>query len=284
MQTMFRFCPSVICCYDGDRAGRDAAWRALQSALPHLKDGVELKFVFLPDGEDPDSFVQREGKDAFLKRLAEALPLSSYFFDRLLTELDVSSDAGKSALWAKANEMITSIPSEFYREALLDKLANLVGRPRSGKTPQKNARQVAIVPQSTKITPMRRAIALLLQHPILATVMPLAPELNDANIPGVQLLMSIQQRLLASPELTTAQLLEYWRDMPEYAILSKLALWDHQVAEEQLSQEFLDTFRSIEDQYLQQRLESLQRKDQLSKLSLAERHEYAMLLKAFKSK
>ncbi len=284
MQTMFRFCPSVICCYDGDRAGRDAAWRALQSALPNLKDGVELKFVFLPDGEDPDSLVGKEGKDAFLLRLNDALPLSNYLFDRLLTEIDVNSDAGKSALWSKANEMIGAIPSEFYREALLDKLANLVGRPRAIQTRSKSGRTVANTPQSTKITPMRRAVALLLQQPLLAKAMPVAPELNDANIPGVQLLLSIQQRLLERPDLTTAQLLEHWRDTPEYAILAKLALWDHQVAEEQLTQEFLDTFRSIEDQYLQQRLESLQRKDQLSKLSVAERHEYAMLLKAFKSK
>ena len=284
MQTMFRFCPTIICCYDGDRAGRDAAWRALQSALPHLKDGVELKFVFLPDGEDPDSLVGKEGKDAFLLRLNDALPLSNYLFERLLADIDVSSDAGKSALWSKANEMISGIPSEFYREGLLDKLANLVGRPRTSPTRSKSARIVANVPQSTKITPMRRAIALLLQQPLLAKVMPVAPELNDANIPGVQLLLSIQQRLLDRPDLTTAQLLEHWRDTPEYGILAKLALWDHQVAEEQLSQEFLDTFRSIEDQYLQQRLESLQRKDQLSKLSVAERHEYAMLLRAFKSK
>jgi len=134
------------------------------------------------------------------------------------------------------------------------------------------------------MTPMRRAIALLVQHPLLATVMPLAPELGDANLPGVHLLLQLQQKLLAQPNLTTAQLLEHWRDTPESAILNKLALWEHQITEEQLSQEFLDTFRAIEDQYLQQRLEALQRKDQLSKLSLAERQEYIMLLKAFKTK
>lgn len=285
MQTMFRFCGKVICCYDGDRAGRDAAWRALQSALPNLKDGVELNFVFLPDGEDPDTLVQKEGKDAFLARLSDAMPLSNYLFEHLLQELDVNSDAGKSALWAKANEMIALIPSEFYRDSLLERLANLVGRKRTEQqlTAGKN-RKAATVVQSTKITPMRRAIALLLQYPSLAQVMPVAPELAQANMPGMPLLMAIQQHLLEKPQLTTAQLLEYWRELPEYNILSKLALWDHQVAEEQLTQEFSDTFRSIEDQYLQQRLESLQRKDQLSKLTVAEKHEYVMLLKAFKSK
>jgi len=284
MQTMFRFCSKVICCYDGDRAGRDAAWRALQSALPHLKDGVELNFVFLPDGEDPDSLVQKEGKTDFLQRLDQAMPLSHYLFEHLLKEHDVSGDGGKSALWVKANEMIGQIPSEFYRETLSERLSQLVGRSRdSVKTASGKRSQPVTVPGS-KITPMRRAVALLLQNPALAKVMPYAPELAQANLPGAALLLAIQQHLLEKPGLTTAQLLEYWRQLPEYNILSKLALWDHQVAEEQLTQEFLDTFRSIEDQYLQQRLESLQRKDQLSKLSVAERHEYAMLLKAFKSK
>jgi len=213
------------------------------------------------------------------------MPLSNYLFEHLLQELDVNSDAGKSALWAKANEMIALIPSEFYRDSLLERLANLVGRKRTEQqiSAGKN-RKAAVVVQSTKITPMRRAIALLLQYPSLAQVMPVAPELAQANMPGMSLLMAIQQHLLEKPQLTTAQLLEYWRELPEYNILSKLALWDHQVAEEQLTQEFSDTFRSIEDQYLQQRLESLQRKDQLSKLSVAEKHEYVMLLKAFKSK
>lgn len=284
MQTMFRYTPTVVCCYDGDRAGRDAAWRALQSALPHLKDGVELKFVFLPDGEDPDTLVRKEGKDAFISRLQQAQTLSNYMFEHLLAEMDVNSDAGKSALWNRANELILQIPSEFYRETLLDRLANLVGRPRSNPVATKTAKTNPAVTTATKITPMRRAIALLLQHPALAAVMPQAPELAHANLPGIEILLALQHKLLEQPDLTTAQLLEHWRGAVEYNILSKLALWEHQVADEQLTADFLDTFRAIEDQYLQQRLEALQRKDQLTKLSLAERQEYAMLLKAFKTK
>ncbi len=284
MQTMFRYTPTVVCCYDGDRAGRDAAWRALQSALPYLKDGVELKFVFLPDGEDPDTLVRKEGKESFVTRLQHALPLSNYLFEHLLADIDVSSDAGKSALWNRANEMILQIPSEFYRETLLDRLANLVGRPRSNQSQPKTTKTSPAVSTATKITPMRRAIALLLQHPALATVMPQAPELAQANLPGIEILLTLQHKLLQQPGLTTAQLLEHWRGAVEYNILSKLALWEHQVAEEQLTADFLDTFRALEDQYLQQRLEALQRKDQLTKLSLAERQEYAMLLKAFKTK
>ena len=284
MHTLFRLTPKVVCCYDGDRAGRDAAWRALQSALPQLKDGVELNFVFLPDGEDPDTLVQKEGKDAFLQRIANATPLSQYFFEHLLQEHDPATDAGKSALSVKAAELIKQIPSEFYRDSLSDKLANLLGKPRERTKASAGRAANRVKPASMKITPMRRAIGLLLQYPNLVNVMPDAPELADANIPGISLLLSIQQHLLQQPGLTTAQLLEYWRDLPEHSILMTLAAWDHQIETEQLSQEFVDTFHSIEDQYLQQRLEALERKDKLQQLSKAEWHEYKLLLQALKSK
>jgi DNA primase len=273
-----------VCCYDGDRAGRDAAWRALQSALPQLKDGVELNFVFLPDGEDPDSLVQKEGKAAFLQRVAGAMPLNQYLFEYLVQEFDPSTDAGKSALSVKATELIKQIPSEFYRDSLGDKLANLLGKPRERTKAAVNRASNRVKPAAMKITPMRRAIGLLLQYPNLARVLPDAPELAEANIPGISLLLTLQQRLQQQPDLTTAQLLEQWRDLPEHSILMTLAAWDHQIEPEQLSQEFMDTFHSIEDQYLQQRLEALERKDKLQQLSKAEWHEYKLLLQALKSK
>lgn len=284
MHTLFRYTPKVVCCYDGDRAGRDAAWRALQSALPQLKDGVELNFVFLPDDEDPDSLVQKEGKAAFLQRIASATPLNQYFFEHLVQEFDPATDAGKSALSVKAAELIKQIPSEFYRDSLTDKLANLLGKPRERtKTAVKRAAN-RITPASMKITPMRRAIGLLLQYPNLAKVMPDAPELAEADIPGIKLLLGIQQRLLQQPALTTAQLIEQWRDLPEHSILMTLATWDHQIEPEQLSQEFIDTFYFIEDQYLQKQLDELALRAKLNQLSKAEWHKYNLLLQALKSK
>lgn len=284
MHTLFRYAPQIICCYDGDRAGRDAAWRALQSALPQLKDGVELNFVFLPDGEDPDSLVQKEGKAAFLQRLEHAKPLSQYLFEHLLNEYDAASDAGKSALANKGAELIKLIPGSFYQEQLTEKLNNLLGRQTQRLKTAITRPSARVASNALKITPMRRAIALLLQYPALVKVMPYAPELAEANIPGIGLLLAVQQHLLNKAEQTTAQLLEYWRDLPEHAILLKLATWDHQIEQEQLSQDFLDTFHSIEDIYLQQRLEALERKDKLKQLTQAEQHEYVLLLKALKSK
>lgn len=284
MHTLFRYTPRVVCCYDGDRAGLDAAWRALQSALPQLKDGVELNFVFLPEGEDPDSLVQKEGKTAFLQRITDAVPLTQYFFQRLMQEHNPATDAGKSALSVQATELIKQIPSEFYRETLLDKLANLLGQTRQQQKKTSSKAAHKLKPAKIKITPMRRAIGLLLQYPNLVNIMPDAPELAHSNIPGIGLLLALQQRLQQQPSLTTAQLLEHWRDLPEHNILLKLASWQHEIEPEQLSQEFVDTFHSIEDQYLQQRLAALERKDKLEQLSKVEWHEYKLLLQALKSK
>lgn len=286
MQTLFRYCRQVVCCYDGDRAGRDAAWRALQNALPQLKDGVELNFVFLPDGEDPDTVVQKEGKDAFLQRIQQATSLQHYFFEHLMQEHDPSSDAGKSALLAKGKELIAQIPSDFYREQLEDKLYSLVGkqsdRAQGTSTNRSNAR--FSVPKTQSMTPMRRAIALLLQYPRLATTIPQAAELAGTNLPGITLLLNLQQHILNNPQIRTAQLLEYWRDSKEYSILNKLAMWDPQLDPEQVEQEFIDSFGSIEDHYLQQRLEALERTAKLQKLSPDEQQEYLLLLKALKSR
>ncbi|WP_429196232.1 DNA primase, partial [Aeromonas veronii] len=83
IHTLFRTTAEVVCCYDGDNAGREAAWRALDNALPHLQDGRELKFVFLPDGEDPDSLVRQIGKEGFEALLDEAQPFADFMFERL---------------------------------------------------------------------------------------------------------------------------------------------------------------------------------------------------------
>ena len=98
IQLLFRATNNVICCYDGDRAGRDAAWRALETALPYMTDGRQLRFMFLPDGEDPDTLVRKEGKEAFEARMEQALPLSAFLFNSLLPQVDLSTPDGRAQL------------------------------------------------------------------------------------------------------------------------------------------------------------------------------------------
>ena len=95
IQMLVRATSHIVCCYDGDRAGREAAWRALENALPALKDGVRLSFLFLPDGEDPDTMVRQVGKEAIMTKLDSAMPLSRFFFENLLKTHNVGTPEGK---------------------------------------------------------------------------------------------------------------------------------------------------------------------------------------------
>ncbi|TMP46526.1 DNA primase [Pseudoalteromonas citrea] len=285
MQTLFRTTDKVICCYDGDRAGRDAAWRALEHALPNLKDGKSLQFVFLPDGEDPDSLVQQEGKDAFEARYNSADDFSKVLFNKLAQTCELTADAGKAKLMSEALPLISKVPSEYYQEGLLNTLAKLIGRTREQlSTKLTTPKQQHNIERKFKVTPMRRAIGLLIQYPKLATDIEYLPDLVQMKIPGIELLLQLQLVCLQHPEYTSAQLLEYFREQPEYEPLKKLAVWQHDINEQALVTEFQHTFKFIEDQCLNFRLETLLIKDKTQGLNSEERLECALLTQALTSR
>ena len=283
MHTLFRTTDKVICCYDGDRAGRDAAWRALENALPYLADGKSLKFVFLPDGEDPDSLVQKEGKDAFEARLSEADDFTKVLFNKLSQEIDLTQDAGKAKLLSDALPLIEKIPSDFYQENILEHLGRLIGRTREQLNNRvKSPKQQHAIERKFKITPMRQAIGILLQHPSLATSIAYMPELAEMKIAGIELFLRIQHLALEREGITTAQILESFRDGAEYDALVKLATWQHQINDDRLETVFKNTFKFIEDQCLNYRLETLLIKDKTQGLSSEERLECHLLTQALK--
>ncbi|WP_063703036.1 DNA primase [Pseudoalteromonas gelatinilytica] len=283
MHTLFRTTDKVICCYDGDRAGRDAAWRALENALPYLADGKSLKFVFLPDGEDPDSLVQKEGKDAFEARLNEADDFTKVLFNKLSQEVDLTQDAGKAKLLSDALPLIEKIPSDFYQENILEHLGRLIGRTREQLNNRvKSPKQQHAIERKFKITPMRQAIGILLQHPNLATSIAYMPELAEMKIAGIELFLRIQHLALEREGVTTAQILESFRGGAEYDALVKLATWQHQINDDRLETVFKNTFKFIEDQCLNYRLETLLIKDKTQGLSSEERLECHLLTQALK--
>jgi DNA primase len=282
LQMLFRVVTKVIFCYDGDRAGIDAAWRALENSLAHLKDGIELTFTFLPAGEDPDTLVQKEGKDAFEVRLGQAKSFSQFFFEHLLQTIDSTTDSGKTALVAAAKSLIEKIPSEFFRDIILDKLAMIVGRERSQLERYFTALPKTAPAQGNKmkLTPMRRAIGLLVQHPNLANEIPLNSAYENIDMPGFGLLFNIQKAIIQMVNATTAQVIETYRDTKEGAYISRLASWDHMVNDELLVDEFKATIRFVEDEYLNQRAEQLLLKAKTSTMTAAERKEYQTLVVA----
>lgn len=284
MHTLFRTTDKVICCYDGDRAGKDAAWRALENALPYLKDGKALHFAFLPDGEDPDSLVQKEGKDQFELRLKNADDFTKVLFNKLSKEIDLTLDSGKAKLLSAALPLIEKIPSEFYQENILEQLGRLIGRTREQLNNHlKNPRQQQAMEKKFKITPMRQAIGILIQYPYLAKSIPFLPDLAQMNIAGIALLLRLQQQALEKDNITTAQLLEYFRDTSDYEPLIKLAAWQHQIDDAHLATVFKNTFKFIEDQCLNYRLETLLIKDKTQGLNNEERLECHLLMTALKA-
>ncbi|MEM5482007.1 DNA primase [Pseudoalteromonas fuliginea] len=284
MHTLFRTTDKVICCYDGDRAGRDAAWRALENALPYLNDGKALNFVFLPDGEDPDSLVQKEGRELFEQRLSEADDFTKVLFNKLSLEIDLTLDSGKAKLLSAALPLIEKIPSEFYQENILEQLGRLIGRTREQLNSRlKTPKQQHSIERKFKITPMRQAIGILIQHPQLAKSIPYLPDLAQMSIAGIGLLLRLQEQALEKENVTTAQLLEFFRGTEDYEPLIKLATWQHEINEERLETVFQNTFKFIEDQCLNYRLETLLIKDKTQGLNSDERLECHLLMTALKA-
>lgn len=278
LQMLFRATKRVTCCYDGDRAGRDAAWRALENALPLLTDGLELNFLFLPDGEDPDSLVRQEGAEAFTARLRQAQSFTQYFFSHLTESLDLTTDSGRASLLSQARPLIEKVASDYYREELLAALARLLRREVSQIAGQlKQAPRSAKAPEQLKMTPIRRAIALLLQYPQLGHEVPLHEELANLKLPGIDVLLELH-RQTQEQNLNSAQLVELWRGRREEKLLRQLVSWEHHLEQDNISREFFDTFLYFIDLFVEQRANELLAKEQQAPLSAAEKREYMALL------
>lgn len=288
IQLLFRSTDTVICCYDGDRAGREAAWRALETALPYMNDGRQLRFMFLPDGEDPDTLVRKEGKDAFEARMEQAMPLSSFLFDSLLPQVDLSSRDGKARLSTLALPLITQIPGEtlriYMRQELGNKLGILDDNQLEKLMPKLAASGTTPVAPPLKRTTMRVLIALLIQSPQLATLVPSLDGLSESKMPGLPLFIELVGRCNENPRLTTGQLLELYRGTNFSQTLETLAIWNHMIVDEEAEAVFQDSLASIYDSALEERLEFLIARERTQGLSADERRELWTLSQAFARK
>lgn len=281
IQLLFRSTDNVICCYDGDIAGFEAARRTLSTALPYLKDGKQLRFMFLPDGEDPDTIVRKEGKIVFEERMKLAQPVSTFLFKILMSKVDLSSPDGRTKLSALAIPMIRQIPSETLRLYLRQQLGKKLGIPDEFQLEKLLSKQIENtipyqVPQ-LKRTAMRILIGLLVQNPPLARLIPSLEGLEQAKHPGLPLFLELAKICLLHLELTTGQLLEMYRDHELRQQLETLAIWNHMIAEEMMEQTFLDALASLYDSVLERRLEVLIAQARTSGLTHKEREEVSSL-------
>jgi DNA primase len=238
LRRAFRIVSEIVFAFDGDRAGRAAAARALQTVLPEVRAGREVRFLFLPDGEDPDSLVGREGADGFEARLAQAVPLSEYLVAWLSEQADVSHADGKARFVALAQPLLDKVAPGVYQELLLervaaalqltpDRLRQWIARPPApgGAAPTRErsgAREPARTGRGSLIT---QAISLALHFPRAATAVTSEQRSVLAGLvhPGIVVLRELLEEQAARPAGTMAQTLERWRERPEYGRLCELA-------------------------------------------------------------
>ncbi|PMG60619.1 DNA primase [Vibrio splendidus] len=281
VQMLFRQTSTVVCCYDGDRAGKEAAWRALENALEYLKTGNTLKFLFLPDGEDPDSYIREHGQAAFEQLVQNATPLSTYLFDNLIEihKLNLGTTEGKSALRAHASALISKIPDSYFQELLeklLDERTGFDNQLRRARVHTKNP-----TPQphkELKRTPMREVIALLIQNPSYADMVPDLSSVKGLQLPGLSLFVEVLDICRVNPHISTGQLLEHWRENKHEALLSRLASWEIPLDEDNQEDIFLDSLDNILAQCVEKQIENLQAKARSVGLSAEEKRELLALM------
>jgi DNA primase len=296
LNKIFRMTSEVVFCFDGDRAGRQAAWRALENALPLARDGRELKFMFLPEGHDPDTLVALEGAETFENRLKESLPLSEYLLQQLIAEVDLEHIDGRAKLKALAGPLFARMPEGIYREMLADRLASKVGMPANklkeffaAGEPKRNAANAPELHgrQRGRISAGRgnlltQAITLVLHHPRAAAAVERPEALEAVDKPGAAVLRELLAQAAAASNPNTAMLLERWRDLPEYGRLAELAMGEPLVAEpEAAAKELRMAVAKLLDEYGPgRRMDELLRKAEEMGLNYDEKAELSLLLKS----
>ena len=222
LRTAFRVTPRVILCFDGDAAGRRAAERAVDTALPELSDGRELRLLFLPQGEDPDSLVRRIGKEAFLTLSRDAKPVSQYLLARLTEGVDLGSAEGRARLSALAQPQLERMPIGTFRGLLTDEVGRLVGRSVPARTPQKRAQPVHKAPGTPRPSLIRRAVLLLAHYPQLAAELGAPEAIESIRRPGSDLLGRLLRAIDGLQQPRLDRLIESWRDSDDGAVLSRI--------------------------------------------------------------
>lgn len=285
-ELLFRNAADVYFCFDGDRAGRGAAWKALESVLPRMRDGRQAFFLFLPEGEDPDTIVRKEGAAGFDQRLAQATPLSEFFYAELGKDVNLAGMEGKARLAERAKPMLAQIPDGAFRDLMQQRLTELTGvglrapaSPAASPTAPRPARGTPAPRRSL----VRTAIALLLQKPALAEAIEPPYTFGILRQPGIPLLMELLGLVRERPGITTGAVLEQFAGRDEESALQKLALQAFPGDEEAWRSELLDALAQLDRQTRQQRVEELQariREVGGSGLSEAEKSELRDLLAA----
>lgn len=268
LQRLFRYTNELVFCFDGDNAGRTAAWRALQVIFPLMHDSLQVRFLFLPDGEDPDSLVHKEGKAAFEKRLETSLSLSDFFFQSIAQQADMNTMEGRARFASLALNHIKQLPASLFQNMMLDALG------KRARIDINTLKTDPVTPETSPLVttekiklpaPLQLAAALLLQVPSLAESV--KEPLPDYPLPGYAFLLRLMAQLRAKTNLTAGALLELWRGSDDESLLTQCLQFDHCVPDEKIDLAFQGALKQIHALGLDLNINALMAKAAQSNLS-----------------
>lgn len=278
LKKLLRYVNEIIYCFDGDKAGKQAAWRALTESLPFMRDGIHIRFLFLPEKEDPDTLIRKIGKDAFEEKIKAALPLSEVFFQYLQREIPLHSIANKANFAKKALEYLSSMPKGLFYQLLIKELSNQLGIEidKIYSLIKDNLKKGHTSPNhlfsSSKVLSLGyHVISILVRIPSLVNLIP-KDFLLISNMPDIQLLFKVITLLTKQKINSTAELLALWPDSQERQLIAdllgrRLLLEEAHLSAEDLAIELKDAIQRLKEQAQKEKTWQLLRRKNLTKES-----------------
>ena len=230
IEKLFRLTDKIMFCFDGDEAGKKAAWRALENSLPQLRDGRQINFIFLPEGEDPDTFVRQHGKERFIDHSRQT-PLSAFLLDTLSEASDLKTVEGRAQMEEKAMPLLKKIPNGTIRHLLAEELdkhihtgiEHIKNRLGTVSIPSRQRAKTDTRSQDKGIGKIRWLIRCLLQRPHYALALVSTEAFCKFDSPGIRFLYELLEFIRSRPNITVAAILEHWRDTRYEKKLHELA-------------------------------------------------------------
>lgn len=288
IQLLHKHTQQIIFCFDGDKAGHDAAWRALENCLPLLDQPITFHFMLLNEEHDPDSFVRQYGKTVFLEHLQRAQSLQEFFINHLSKNIDLHTISGKTQFMEAVKPYLQRIPKGSFCEFLLDELSKITHlekhrieklmnstQPHPGPEQQKRLRE-----QPIKRTPSRLLLAMLIQNPHL--YLELEAELLSIKFESdIQpIIDQVKQHIGTTSHMTPALLIEKFRDYPCFDLLLQLSVWDYQIIDENISKEIRAIIQLLQKQTAERKVNYLIDKSRSGTLTEQEKLDLQSMLQS----
>jgi len=284
LELLFRFSSEIVLCFDGDKAGQEASWRAVSAAFPSLRDGRQIKIMQLPLGIDPDNLIREKGLSYFEQKINESQALSDYFFERLSQGLNLSDLEGRASLINKAKTYLEKLPNGVFQELMQNKLKALSKVDTLNIFHNKTAANKQTNEQvDNKLSPIRLIISLLLQNPELIEELE-SKNVNWAliNFPGVDLLKKIVEIITSNPNISLPCLLEHFRGQEEEKYIKIMMNHEFFISGTEIKEEFSGAIDRLISQGNENRLDQLIAKERESGLDAQQQKELLAMLAGLK--